>query len=148
MKAIIGGFGVIAILAGGAAGWALREPVAPVAVGEVPPDDPADRDYVKIGRQIVVPVVKGGATEALMLFEVALDVPLSLSEPTYRAEPRLRDAFLKILFEMSYTGAFSDTYTDDRVIAELRSKLLAAARAEMGPRIHDVLILDVIRQEL
>ena len=108
----------------------------------------ADRDYVKIGRQIIIPVVKAGETQALMLFDLALDVPRSMTERTYAAEPRLRDAFLRALFEMSYTGAFSSTYTDERVIEELRGKLRAAARRILGDAVAEVLILDIVRQEL
>ena len=108
----------------------------------------ADRDYVKIGRQIIIPVVKEGETQALMLFDLALDVPRSMTERTYAAEPRLRDAFLRELFEMSYTGAFSSTYTDERVIEELREKLRAAARRLLGDSVAEVLILDIMRQEL
>ncbi len=108
----------------------------------------ADRDYVKIGRQFIIPVVKDGETQALMLFDLALDVPRSMTERTYAAEPRLRDAFLRELFEMSYTGAFSSTYTDERIIEELRGKLRAAARRVLGDAVAEVLILDIMRQEL
>ena len=108
----------------------------------------ADRDYVKIGRQIIIPVVDEGETQALMLFDLALDVPRSMTERTYAAEPRLRDAFLRVLFEMSYTGAFSSTYTDERIVEELRGKLRAAARRLLGDAVDEVLILDIMRQEL
>ena len=108
----------------------------------------SDRDYVKIGRQIIIPVVNQGETQALMLFDLAIDVPRSMTERTYEAEPRLRDAFLRELLEMSYTGAFSSTYTDERIVEELRSKLRAAARLLLGSSVDDVLILDIMRQEL
>jgi len=108
----------------------------------------ADRGYVKIGRQIIIPVVKGGETEALILFDLALEVPLSMTERTHAAKLRLRDAFLRELFAMSYTGAFSGTYTDERVIEELRTKLRAAARRLLGDEVAEVLILDIMRQEL
>ncbi len=108
----------------------------------------AERDYVKMGRQIIIPIVKGGKTEALMLFDLALDVPLSMTERVHAAKPRLRDAFLRELFAMSYTGAFSSTYTDERIIEELRAKLRAAARRLLGDGVAEVLLLDVMRQEL
>lgn len=108
----------------------------------------SDRDYVKIGRQIIIPIVSEGDTRALMLFDLALDVPSSMTERTYAVVPRIRDAFLSELFEMSYTGAFSNTYTDERIIEELRGKLRAAARRIMGNSVREVLILDIMRQEL
>jgi flagellar FliL protein len=108
----------------------------------------ADREYIKAGRQIVVPVVNKGETKALMMFDLAIGVPRTMAGRTSAAEPRLRDAFLRVLFEMSYTGAFSSTYTDERVVDELRGKLLAAARRVVGDAVGEVLILDILRQEL
>ena len=119
---------------------AKDEAGAGVAAGE--------REYVKIGRQMVVPVVEGGETRALMLFELAIDVPVAMTERAYALEPRLRDSFLRVLFEMSYTGAFLDTYTDERIVSELRGKLRAAARGQLGDAVAEVLILDIVRQEL
>ena len=107
-----------------------------------------ERDYVKLGRQIIIPIVKGGKTEALILFDLALDVPSTMIERVHAAKPRLRDAFLRVLFAMSYTGAFSSTYTDERIVEELRQKLRAAARRLLGDEVAEVLILDIMRQEL
>lgn len=114
--------------------------------GEASPE--GQRDYVKVGKQIIIPIVEGGETKALMLFELAVDVPLGQRALVSEREPRLRDAFLRELFEMSYTGAFMTTFTDDRVIEELRRNLIVAARAHLGDIVSDVLILDVMRQEL
>ena len=111
----------------------------------VPPD--GSRSYVKIGRQTIVPVVNGGKTDALMLFELAVDVPSSESQRVVGMEPRLRDAFLRELLKMSHTGAFMDNFTNDAVIEELRRNLVSAARRHLGPSVNDVLILDVMRQE-
>lgn len=108
-----------------------------------------ERNYVKINRQLIVPVVHERETRAVMLFELALDVPSSMTEAAYSAEPRLRDAFMRELFEMSFTGAFLTTYTDDRVVVELRERLRNAARDILGPgNVSEVLILDIIRQEM
>ena len=129
---------------GGRSAEAEAEPDSAGDDGEVG----SDRDYVKTGRQFIIPVVDEGETRALMLFDLALDVPIAMTERTYAAEPRLRDAFLRVLFEMSYTGAFSRTYTDERIVEELRGKLRAAARRLLGNSVADVLILDIVRQEL
>ncbi len=106
------------------------------------------RAYVKVGKQTIVPVVSGGETQALMLFELAVDVPLDRRDAVHELEPRLRDGFLRELMKMSHTGAFMTTFTDDRVIAELRRNLVHAARQILGDDAQDVLILDVMRQEL
>lgn len=161
MKAILALVLVVTAVGGGASlGWFLRpaakpveepaagvkaEAAAPVAEDDAEPPVPS---YVKISRQMIVPVVEGGSTRALMVFEIALDVPSEHREMVFEREPRIRDAFLRELFELSYTGAFLETYTSDRVMEEMRSKLLAAAKLHLGGRVTDVLILDALRQEL
>ncbi len=118
----------------------------PAATG----DDPAGqgRSYVKFTRELIVPVVAGGQTRALMLFDIALDVPSELTQRAYAAEPRLLDAFLGELFAMSSSGAFASDYTGERVVAELRGRLRDAARRSLGDRTVEVLIFDIMRQEL
>ena len=114
-------------------------------------DDPSEvteRSFVKIGRQTIVPVVQEGETRALMLFELAVDVPATKVDEVHSMEPRLRDAFLRELFQMSYTGAFLTNFTEERVIEELRRNLTSAARTYLGHNNADVLILDIMRQEM
>ncbi len=154
---------LLGIGGGGAAGVFLEPPPPPPEEGEEgghgseqhaetshgdQPVAPSPSDYVKIGRQTIVPVVEDGETRALMLFELAVDVPAGRRQDVHDMEPRLRDAFLRELFQMSYTGAFMSTFTDDRIIEELRRNLVKAARTHLGEDINDVLILDVMRQEL
>ncbi len=114
------------------------------------PEDPAveGRAFVKIGKQTIVPVVEGGETRALMLFELAVDVPLERRDAVHELEPRLRDGFLRELMKMSHTGAFMTTFTDDLIIEELRKNLVHSAQRVLGEDAQDVLILDVMRQEL
>ncbi len=149
--------GLAGIAAGGAAGlWLRGDPETPTTVargdaavdngdeasGEEPPS------YVTVGRQLIVPVVNGGETRALMLFEIALEVPEPIRDLVLAREPRLRDAFLRELFGLAQSGVFLGSYTSERTMADLREKLLAAARLHLGPDVQDVLILDALRQEL
>ena len=107
-----------------------------------------ERSYVTVGRQTIVPVVEGARTRALMLFELAVDVDPSAHDRAVFMEPRLRDAFLRELLKMSSTGAFTETFTEEWIIDELRRNLSAAARRYLGDAVREVLVLDVVRQEL
>ncbi len=132
------------------------ETEAPAVQGADEPDTSSSQEgpsvegraYVKVGKQTIVPVVEGGETRALMLFELAVDVPLERRDAVHELEPRLRDGFLRELMKMSHTGAFMSTFTDDRIIEELRRNLVYSARRVLGDDAQDVLILDVMRQEL
>ena len=133
---------LVGIVGGGAAGMMLKpappEPEGTEAgagdVGEKTAEKEEDVEdgeaeqstsvYVKVGRQTIIPVLDKGETKALMLFELAVDIPPSENDRALAMEPRLRDAFLRELFQMSYTGAFDETFTDDRVIEELRRSLV------------------------
>lgn len=150
----IGGGGALGVYlkpeverAEGDAGDPATAPQSAERTGPEEDGPPAGREYVKIGRQTIIPVVEGRETKALMMFELAVDVPAGRSPDVHEVEPRLRDAFLRELFKMSHTGAFMTTFTDDRIIEELRQNLVQAARLYLGPDVDDVLILDVMRQE-
>ncbi len=121
---------------------------AAAAEEKLDPAEVAERSFVKIGRQTIVPVVQEGETRALMLFELAVDVPATKVDDVHSMEPRLRDAFLRELFQMSYTGAFLTDFTEERVIEELRRNLTAAARTYLGHNQAELLILDVMQQEM
>ena len=146
---------VLGIGGGGAAGFFLK-PAPPAATAdgedhtatEESQKEAEERNYVKIGRQTIIPVVDNGETRALMLFELAVDVPAGVSATVHEMEPRLRDAFLRELFQMSYTGAFLTNFTDDHIIEELRRNLTRTAREHIGSKDSEVLILDVMRQEM
>ena len=115
---------------------------------ETEPAPAEERSYVNIGQQTIVPVVEGELTRALMLFELAVDVEASAHDAAVALEPRLRDVFLRELLRMSSTGAFTETYTEDWVIDEVRRSLDSAARRYLGAGLKGILILDVVRQEM
>lgn len=145
---------VIGIAAGAGAGLFLKPAPEGGAAehhadeGPSEADEAAERSFVKIGKQTIVPVVTEGETRALMLFELAVDVPATRVDQVHEMEPRLRDAFLRELFQMSYTGAFLTNFTEERIIEELRRNLTNAARTYLGHNQAEVLILDVMRQEM
>ncbi len=145
---------VVGVAAGAGAGMFMKPaPVSDpdgdhIADGPTEQDQKAERSFVKIGKQTIVPVVNDGETRALMLFELAVDVPATRVDQVHEMEPRLRDAFLRELFQMSYTGAFLTNFTEERVIEELRRNLTNAARTYLGHNQAEVLILDVMRQEM
>lgn len=170
MKKIIAIVLVLVGIAGGGAAGLMLKPSSPVSEdADTPTEKMAEKDatseeasdevsedgpveavtYVKVGRQTIIPVLDKGETKALMLFELAVDVTSGQGARAQEMEPRLRDAFLRELFQMSYTGAFDETFTEDRIIDELRRNLVRAAQKHLGKKaVKDVLILNVMRQNL
>lgn len=104
--------------------------------------------YHKIQSQFVVPVIEGGRTRQLVVMQLALDLERSAQEGVMAAEPRLRDALLRVLFDHANTGGFTGPFTDAERMETLRAALLERARGVVGSGVKDVLVLNVARQEI
>jgi len=141
---------VLALLGLGAglgAGYALRPGVAADAAPPAPAPEVAPRDYVKLNNQFVVPVVDGGRDVALVILSVSLEVTTGSGEAVYAREPKLRDAFLQVMFDHANAGGFRGTFTDGSNMVFLRRALREAGQRVMGDLVTDVLIVDIVRQD-
>jgi len=119
---------------------------APSAAGNG--DDPADSsEYVKLSNQFVVPVVHGGRVGALVVMSISLETPTGSSEFVFEREPRLRDAFLQVLFDHANAGGFDGAFTESGNLTLLRRALLEASQSVLGPIVSDILITDLVRQD-
>lgn len=104
-------------------------------------------EYVKMNNQFVVPVVEDGRVSAMVVLSLSLEVPAGSTESVYQREPKLRDAFLQVLFDHANVGGFSGSFTDGSNLIVLRTSLKEAAALVLGPGVSDVLITDIARQD-
>lgn len=117
------------------------QPEAGHAEGEAVPE------YVKMNNQFVVPVVEGGRVSAMVVLSLSLEVGTGSTEAVYTREPKLRDAFLQVLFDHANVGGFGGSFTDGANLIPLRTSLKEAAALIIGDAIRDVLITDIARQD-
>lgn len=111
-------------------------------------EDPADApEYVKLTNQFVVPILSGGEVVSLVILSLSIEVQPGHGEEIYAREPKLRDAFLQVLFDHANAGGFSGDFTEGAALAPLRQALREAAFAVLGPMVTDVLIADIVRQD-
>ena len=113
---------------------------------EVVPEDGAP-EYVKMNNQFVVPVVEEGRVAAMVVLSLSLEMEPGNTEAVYQREPKLRDAFLQVLFDHANTGGFSGSFTDGSNLVVLRTSLKEAAALVLGSVVNDVLITDIARQD-
>lgn len=104
-------------------------------------------EYVKMNNQFVVPVVEGGRVSSMVVLSLSLEVAAGNTEAVYQREPKLRDAFLQVLFDHANTGGFSGTFTDGSNLVVLRTSLKETAALVLGTIVDDVLITDIARQD-
>lgn len=107
----------------------------------------AGHDYVRFNNQFVIPLLTEGQVDALVMMSLSLEVPAGQQEHVQAQEPKLRDAFLQVLFDHANVGGFDGLYTAQSAMRRLRGALLAAAQEELGPLVADVLITDLVRQD-
>jgi flagellar protein FliL len=104
-------------------------------------------EYVKLSNQFVIPVLEQGQVASMVILALTLEVTHGSSEATYTREPKLRDAFLQVLFDHANSGGFKGAFTDGSNLVLLRKALLEAAQSAVGPNVTDVLISDIARQD-
>lgn len=125
------------------------------ACGDVPPPETKvltspvvlAHNYVRLNNQFVVPVVQGGRIKALVVMSLSVEVVAGNTEAVYEREPKLRDAFLRVMFDHANSGGFDGSFTSNGNMAHLRSGLVEAAKNVLGAAATDVLIIDIVRQD-
>jgi hypothetical protein len=111
--------------------------------------DPAEKpDFVALNKQFVIPVLDGARVKALVVASLAVEVDPGLTDTVFALEPKLRDAFLQVMFVHSHSGGFDGEFTSGRVMADLRARLVEAAKEVLGGVLRDVLITEIVRQDM
>ena len=104
-------------------------------------------DYVKLNNQFVIPVVQDAMVSSLVVMSISLEVSTGGQEIIYEREPKLRDAFLQVLFDHANSGGFNGTFTNGRNMTILRDALQKVAIQVLGNVVTEVLIVDLVRQD-
>jgi len=104
-------------------------------------------DYVKLNNQFIIPIVHNEQIAGLVALSISLEVGTGQSEFVYQREPKLRDALLQVMFDHANAGGFDGTFTDSGTMTLLRKALLETSRQVLGPKVTNVLITDIVRQD-
>jgi len=108
----------------------------------------AAAEYVKLNNQFVVPVVKAERIDALVVLALSIEVTAGQSGLVYESEPKLRDAFLQVLFDHANMGGFAGEFTNSGNMDVLRMSLTEVAQSILGADAKGILITDIGRQDI
>lgn len=111
-------------------------------------EDETPRSYVEMKKPFVVPVITKTAVSSLVVLSISLEIDDGMKDLIFSREPKLRDAFLDILFAHANSGGFSASFTKRQAMADLRGSLLKAAQEVIGSVVYKVLITDIVRQDV
>jgi flagellar FliL protein len=135
---------------GAGAGYMLRPaPDDPTETTDSAPPStaPVTVETVRLPNQFIVPLINEGRVQAIVVVGLALDLAQGHGLAVHSVEPKLRSIFLQVMFDFAGQGGFSGQFTSGEHLLPLRRLLSEAARAELGPVLHDVLITELVRQD-
>ena len=114
-----------------------------------PPELPPDAlEYVKLNNQFVIPVIDKDRVRSMVVMALSIEVAKGKTETIYSHEPKLRDMFLRVMFDHAHAGGFDEGFTDSRRLDLLRKEFRAVARALLGDVVQNVLITEIARQDV
>ncbi len=116
--------------------------------GKASDEKEEELEYLRLQNQFVIPVVRDELVRSLVVMSLSLETVPEAVDTIYAREPKLRDAFLRVLFDHAYMGGFDGAFTESGRLSLLRVALLEAAQATLGKDVSDILITDIVRQEM
>ena len=111
-------------------------------------DAEATLEYVKLNTQFLVPVVVDELIDSLVVMNLSVEIKAGQGEVIYSREPKLRDAFLQVLFDHANLGGFQGEFTNAKNLDSLRRALTEVAQAIAGDSVTSILITDIARQDV
>ena len=104
--------------------------------------------FYKFSREFIVPILEEERVESLVILNINLEADAELSQELFRLEPKLRDNIMTTLIELSNDGRTFQTITDVQSYEAVRSMILMNLKNVVSEGIHNVLILDMAKQNL
>lgn len=104
--------------------------------------------FAVLQRQFVIPIVRQSKVQALVVTSLTVEVDDGSTEQIFSKEPKLRDAFLQVLFVHAHSGGFDGDFTAAESIRDLKARLNEAASPIVGSSLRDVLVTEIVRQDL
>ncbi|MGB0959140.1 MAG: flagellar basal body-associated FliL family protein [Halocynthiibacter sp.] len=115
---------------------------------EFPTAEEQGVEYVKLNNQMIIPLIRNGNTHSLVVLTLNVEVTAGNKETIFKFEPKLRDAFLQVLFDHANVGGFDGDFTSTENMNSLKTALTETAKLSLGEIVHNVLISDIVRQKI
>ena len=106
------------------------------------------QEYIKLSNQFVVPLVDEDRISSMVVMTLSVEVPEGEGQAVYDIEPKIRDVFLRVLFDHASIGGFRGAFANNENLDTVRRNLRNAAHKSFGEDfIKDVLIFEIARQD-
>jgi hypothetical protein len=106
------------------------------------------KEYIKLSNQFVVPLVEKDRIASMVVMTLSVEIPEGQGQKVYDLEPKIRDVFLRVLFDHAAIGGFRGAFLHNENLDTVRTSLRNAALSNFGEDfIGDVLIFEIARQD-
>lgn len=120
----------------------------PASAENTVPDALSGTEFIKLNNQFVIPIVDRDMISAMVVMSLNVEITEGTAQQVYAREPKLRDAFLQVLFDHANMGGFAGEFTSSNNMDVLRVALTEVAQRVLGDLAHGVLITGVARQDV
>ncbi len=171
MKLVLAALLVVAFSLAGAFGASLLRPSGPSAPvadaghgaepeksvsepkssGHGGKDDASASDesmYYKFSREFVVPIMRRGEVESLVIIHIQIEADPKVSASLFRMDPKLRDNIMTSLIALSHETDALQNFAEVQNYETIRATLLRNLRDVVPDGLKNVLIVDIGRQNL
>jgi len=108
----------------------------------------AGREYVRLSNQFVVPLVEEDRISAMVVMSLSVEVASGSGQAVFDVEPKIRDVFLRVLFDHASIGGFGGDFANTENLDIVKDSLKNASQKSFGDDfIFDVLIFEIARQD-
>lgn len=122
--------------------------VAPAPAVPSPAASIEGKQYIKLKNQFVIPIVAEERIASMVVMTLSVEVPEGRGQAVYDIEPKIRDVFLRVLFDYATIGGFDGAFASNGNLDVIRNGLREAAFGTFGADlISDVLIFEIARQD-
>lgn len=108
----------------------------------------SDSMYYKFSREFVVPIMRNGDLQSLVIINLNIEADSSISDTLFRMEPKLRDNIMTSLIELSQSTDALQNFAEVQNYETIRSTVLYGLQELVTDGITSVLIVDIGRQNL
>lgn len=111
----------------------------------------SDKDasyYYSFSREFVVPVMQGERVKSLVILNISLEADPSMSSKLFSQDPKLRDNIMTTLVQLSSETTVLENLTEVESYETIRTMVLRNLDDVISSGLHNVLILDVGKQDL
>lgn len=111
-------------------------------------DDPNATEIAKLSNQFIVPILDDKRVTAMVVLTLSLETKPGGQQLAFDREPKIRDAFLQVLFDHANAGGFSENFTSGDRLDRLRELLRAASKPVLKDYVVNVLVTNIARQDM